>query len=106
MKLPKRVQVLDLTYCVGVKEELDLDGHPAEGITDYAAGEIWVRSDQAANPTRARGTLVHELIHAILDATGADDYLRRGKEEDFVQAFAPALITTLESAGLLKRIKG
>jgi len=108
-----KVQVCGLDYSIKVSngdETPALKGN--EGITDYATCTIFL-SDTLPE-TRALDTLVHEIIHAIFEASGADNYLktkwRKGikgaeVEEHLIRLLTPALITSFRSAGLLSRKK-
>jgi hypothetical protein len=85
-------------------------GH-TEGLTDFHAGRIYIR-DRGDNPTRMLSTLVHEILHASLEASGVVRLIRSyarafGRdesdvEEDLVAALSPVLVTALRSAGLLR----
>lgn len=115
MKVPRRIRVADLEYEVqivrkGARRPKGM-GEFDEGLTDFRRGKIYVR-DWGRNQSRVVGTLVHELVHACLDASGADQFLDgfaesnnrlpADVEEDFVRMISPALVIALRSSGLLK----
>lgn len=114
MRVAKRIRVADLEYEVRVVRRRDRlprgMGEFDDGLTDFRRGKIYVRD--WGSPSRVVGSLVHEMVHAALDASGADQFLdgyavsnKRDPsevEEDFVRMISPALITALRSSGLLK----
>jgi hypothetical protein len=100
-----RLKVCGQVYRVVVDPDLEL-----EGSCEYITGEIRLREMPATR--RMLDTLVHEIIHAILDACGMGWQIRqrlkmtqaqwRAFEEDFiVRPMTPALLVTLEEAGWL-----
>ena len=111
----KKVMVGDLEYrvCIvrgGTQADRAMDAE-CEGLTDFHAGRIYIR-DRGDNPTRMLSTLVHELLHASIEASGVVRLIRSyalafeldesDVEEDLVAALSPVLVTALRSAGLLK----
>lgn len=81
-----------------------------EGMTDYLDSVIWLR--ESDNKARLRDALVHEILHACFEASGASyllaSHLRKRAraepgevEEQLIRALAPSLITALRSARLL-----
>lgn len=109
MKYLCAIDVNGLSYRVFVcsPDAECLEGN--EGIADYTAGVIWLRD---TNPSRLRDTLVHEILHACMDASGVSHLLDsliskrtkttvREAEELIVRALTPCLITALRSANLL-----
>lgn len=121
MKLPRTVSVCGLTYRLIVVPRGSRgpkgwtngrQGH--EALTDIEQGTIHFSYKLLRNPTRLRDALVHELFHALSEATGLRCWLKkitRGRaraektwelEEDVIRILTPALITTFQSAGLLR----
>lgn len=88
-----------------------------EAYTDLDACRIYLRHSLRKVPTRLADAVVHELSHAIWDASGLGYWFREtirahfkltAKEADrfeelFIRLHTPALITTLRGAGLLAR---
>jgi hypothetical protein len=70
-----------------------------EAYFDSQLGKMWIKR---LNPTRDRDAFFHELQHMTLDASGAGRYIRKGREEDFVHTYTPALVCSLVSAKLLR----
>ena len=81
-----------------------------EGMTDYTEGVIWLQATE--NKSRLRDTLVHEILHACFEASGASyllaSHLRKRAraepgevEEQLIRTIAPAIVTALRSARLL-----
>lgn len=100
MRLPKQVTVCGLTC--NIHKVTHQSQAPAEmgettyGLYNAKTGDMHIREVEG---TRTFDTLIHELIHAILSASGADHFVKN--EEGFVKVFTPALITTLKDAKLI-----
>ncbi len=116
MKLYRRVNVCGLSYEVYFASAEEVPNLSAdEARTEYQENRIYIRESLRNNPTRVRDNLVHELQHAILEASGLGAWMRAHTklskahyiefEELLIRIQTPALITTLQSAGLLKGIK-
>ncbi len=80
-----------------------------EGECDYANGVLRLRRQA---PDRMADTLLHEVLHAIFDASGMG-WLLRGRfqlskarydalEENMIRMLCPALHSTLRNAGWLR----
>jgi hypothetical protein len=110
----RRIAIGDLTYRVrtvppGSKGPPDWRPE-LDGLTDLEGACIYVASQLRGE--RLTHTIVHEILHAILDASGAGRLLwtlaelqKRDDgevEEDFVRMVTPMLITALRSARLLR----
>lgn len=100
-----RVDICGQVYDVIVDPDLKIDGE-----CDYAQNVIRV-SPQAF--WRMVDTLLHEALHALIDASGLGWQMRqrlkmskaqwRAFEEDFiVRPMTPALLATLKNAGMLR----
>ncbi len=82
----------------GTPDPEGMDEHD-EGWCDYETGTIYVRC--SVNPSRQHATLVHEIVHAALEGSGAQWLLgqiceKAGRdvnevEETLVRMLAPAL---------------
>lgn len=103
-------------YRVG---EIEFSGHrfvvwvdpklKIEGLCDFASGEIVLRPQVA---DRMAETLMHEVLHATIDASGLGWLLRRrfrmsesqrdAFEEDVIRVLSPALFASLRGAGWLR----
>jgi hypothetical protein len=74
-----------------------------QGWTDYNSGIIYVRVQACSS--RNHGTKVHEILHAALDASGAEWFIgelatKAGMDTDFaletvVRMLAPALVSVV-----------
>lgn len=105
MRLPRKVTVCGLEYQVvrvrsGEEPSDWVEGQ--EGAFDAEKAMIWVKACPG-NPSREFDTLMHEIQHVCLDASGAGRFIRKGREEDFVHVYTPALIAAQRSAGLLRK---
>lgn len=85
-KTPKVVYVGPADYDVTLVKKLDLMGE-----TDSNNTEILLRL--ALSPSAARGTLVHELLHAVLFESGLDKHTfnlgEPAEQERLVAGLAP-----------------
>ncbi len=104
-----RYRVGEIAFCghrfvVWVDPSLKIEGH-----CDPETGEIVLRP-QAAD--RMAETLVHEVLHGVIDASGLGWLLRRRFkmtaaqleefEEDVIRVLSPALFSALRGAGWLR----
>jgi Zn-dependent peptidase ImmA (M78 family) len=102
-RLPRKIQVCDLTYRVKTAARVRHEGKPAKGLTEYEKCLITIERKTARSKEHRRSVMVHECLHAILDATNAWRLLKNENvEEDFVERVAPALISTFISAGIIE----
>lgn len=107
------VDICGVEYRVEFRsEEQDPFVKNKEGYGDVDKGVLVIHQDYAANPTRARDVLLHEMLHQIANVTGLHHYLetklKKGVkitevEEIMIRLLTPALITSLRSAGLLSK---
>lgn len=75
-----------------------------EGFTDASACKIYVRS--TLSPSRMRDTLLHEIVHAFVEASGLCGFLQasvRGNydrfEEALVRLVTPSLLRFVDDNG-------
>lgn len=97
MTLPKKVYVAPHVMAIlydddnRLKELEDLNG-----LCDFDTGRIWI--DRQQTPLMEKDTVLHEVLHAVLDQCGVK---RRFKdvdkefEEDVVVEIAPRLLQVL-----------
>jgi hypothetical protein len=98
MKRPTKIDILHRTVRIGWSaEEINRashqEGEPLHGI--YRRGEILIAPD---DPAVERETLLHEILHAIIDQTAlATDGgpLTGDQEEQVVRTLSPLLYHTL-----------
>ncbi len=90
MTLPKVIYVGTADYEVKQKGQLDLLG---ETRSEHA--EILIRRKQA--PSVKRETLMHELLHAIIYASGMVHHFKldHDTEEELVSALSPWILQLL-----------
>ena len=85
------IKVAAKQYDIYVVDEL-----PAgeSGVTDTENGTIVITM---AGKSQMQDTLMHETLHAIIDAYGISHILNKAgmNEEDLVYALTPALLATL-----------
>lgn len=63
------------------------------GATDFPNLRIIISADVA--PAKQRNTILHELLHVVIDTTNADENLDGEAEEALVQRLSPLLLDTL-----------
>ena len=96
-EVPAAVQVGPYRFDVLVDDEAHAravrnNNGDVYGYTEYREQRITIDPNQSADHIRV--TLVHELLHAVCHATGADqllDDVDSGAEERLIQILAPAL---------------
>lgn len=98
VKPPYRIQVGPHTYrIVADKNEINRLSVEADetrlGECDPKTLTIFVDPTQA--DTMLRDTVLHELLHALMDLIGAGDDIARDLEERLVRRLAPVLLELL-----------
>ena len=91
MKPPPRIHIGPHTHAVEYDPDL------------YTSGEFGKRDGNRAritlcpgqSPTILRDTLLHEVLHGVLDVTGIAHELGDEKEERYVRRLTPALLDLL-----------
>jgi len=100
MRLLRRIEVCGQEYRVleALNDSPELEGN--QGVVDYSKAAIYIAAGYA--DTSKIDTLLHEIIHTVLHATGMTPKLEKisdSLEEDIVSALTPALRSALKSAG-------
>ena len=106
MKKPTRIRVLHRTIPIrwspaAINRASREEGEPLHGV--YRSGEILISPDQ---PDIERETLLHEILHALIDQTAlASDGgpLSGDNEEQVVRTLSPLLFHTLRNNTALTR---
>lgn len=89
--LPEKVAILGLDYKVEVVEVVD--GQEALwGKIDYE--NLSIRIDASLSDARKQQTLLHEILHGILEELG---YRKLNEDENAVQGIAAVLYCVLKS---------
>jgi Zn-dependent peptidase ImmA (M78 family) len=84
------IDILGLTYTVEEVPVVDKDEHKA-GQIEYAKQRILIDAD--LRPDRKIQTLLHEILHGVLEQLGEDGL---NEDEGKVQALAMGLYLTLK----------
>lgn len=88
MKIPKKLNVCGIPYKVEEQHPvLIAEGQTVWGHIDF--GRCLIRLDRDLNPDKKVAVLMHEIIHAIDEATGI------GIGEEDTDRLANALVDTL-----------
>ena len=99
MKLLRPVDICGRKYrVVSASEEENPELSDKHGLCDFEASTIWIRS--GVNREVEVSILLHEMLHAAINATAMDVRLPGVRlEEDLVRALTAALRPALVSAG-------
>ena len=106
MKKPAKIRVLHRTIPIrwdatSINRASREEGEPLHGV--YRSGEILIAPDQ---PDIERETLLHEILHALIDQTAlASDGgpLSGDSEEQVIRTLSPLLFHTLRNNAALTR---
>jgi hypothetical protein len=96
--LPDRVQIGPYEYRLEF-DEAEIHrvnrgtGRHFAGQIRYHDGRIIIQPAQPDN--RVRETVLHEVLHGILDMTGLDGDILRANAEPFITRFSPVLLDVL-----------
>lgn len=106
-KLCEPIEIAGQRYDVVARKEIDDEG--TEGMCHHTENLIEV-AEQAED--RMADTLLHEVMHAALEASGHRHVIRtkhrltreewHALEEDVIRALAPTLLSTLRRVGWLR----
>lgn len=89
MKLPKEIRIGSADYEVSINKRLaSRDG--VWGLVNYGSSTIEI--EEGISLSKARETLAHEMIHAIIHEAGIREL---EKEEEYVTAIGPVLAMLL-----------
>lgn len=102
LMIPTTIRVLGQTYVVRVEpdEHAPLDPHDAEtfdalGHCDRSRLRISLRGPDGMAPGKARETLLHEVIHAVIGTARIEPFGDLEAEETLVRSLAPLLLAVL-----------
>ena len=106
MKKPTKIRILHRTIPIrwnpaAINRASRDEGEPLHGV--YRGGEILISPDV---PDVEQETLLHEILHALIDQTGlASDGgpLTGDQEEQVIRTLSPLLLHTLKSNTALTR---
>lgn len=93
--LPEKVTILGLEYKVEEVEVVDMQ-EALWGKIDYE--NLSIRIDASLSDARKQQTLLHEVLHGILEELG---YRKLNEDENAVQGIAAALYCILKSPTIL-----
>lgn len=96
MKIPDRVKVGPFEYTL-VHSKSAMDDYNWDNQSSYAGiaehGNLRITITERRAPSKQKETLVHEVVHAILNTYDLHD---RTADEHFVEVFSVALMDTLQ----------
>ncbi len=97
MRIPKEIKIGPFTYQIKRPEVLyNEKGQELYGQISYA--EQVIRLSQVGSIERQESSLLHEIIHGVLDQTGHADEV----EEEIVETLGIGLYEVLKENGLLR----
>lgn len=86
------VNVLGHDYSIEFASEEVIPGEDTNGVIQFSKQRIFVRDDMPERHQRV--VLLHEIIHAIFEASGHNDYR---VDEDLTECLSYALVSLLRS---------
>lgn len=92
MDCPKTLQVGPYVYKVETNYLADETMKAAEVWGDHDIGEQRLRIRSDAGPDCTRDTVLHELLHAIMEVYG----IRPKKEERLIRKLSPAILDVFD----------
>lgn len=104
LHIPNIIVILGQRYTVFVQpaehkllNDDDPDSWDALGHTDRSKNRISLRGPDGLAEDKARETLLHEVLHAVIGTARIPPFGEEGgeKEEEFVSMLAPILMDTL-----------
>lgn len=105
MRLPRRLNAAPHVMSILYDDDNRLNEvEDLNGLCDFDTGRIWIDRDQT--PLMEKDTVLHEILHALLDQTGAK---RRFKEvgsdfeEELVSELTPRLLQVLRDNPVIVR---
>jgi len=94
MKIPKKINILGVSYKIIQREQLeDLEGNPSEthlGWANESKREIELCTSDNFIESLKEQTLFHEITHAIMYETGLYHAINEGTSEVFAQCLGNA----------------
>ncbi len=104
MRIPKELKIGAHMFTVELTSKEDM-GNPSpsemeRGIAigkhwtyfgDMHPGELKIRINKDVEPSMMKETLLHEVLHAVVELTGVRNGFKLGREEHIVQAMAHLL---------------
>lgn len=98
MRLLRKVDICGRTFeVIEATPEENAELVDLDGLCDSNAAIIWITAGKAE--TVQVDTLVHEIMHGAIEATGLRTRFATADEEDVVTTLTPALRAALKSAG-------
>lgn len=106
LQVPALINILEMPFTVEVMnkdESLGRDAEPgAIGMTQVLQQRITIRGPEDLSHAMAVETLLHEVLHAIIEVYGIRVLMPEG-DEAFVTVLTPALLHTLRANPTLVR---
>jgi len=107
-KIPHEVKIGAHTFTINVLPEAEM-GAPCKGelesslkngkhwkyFGDMCIGSLLIRLNSNIKPSMLKETLLHEIMHAVVELTGCREHFKLGREETIVQATSHLLSEVL-----------
>lgn len=91
MNIPKEVKILGLIYKVEEVECIDVKNEETAGEADH--NNLVIRLKSNLSSTQKENTLIHEIVHSILESLGDHE---PSDDEKFVYRFSSVLHQVLK----------
>lgn len=95
MKIPNSIRIVGAEYAVQIKPHARQGGQVLAGYIDYEENVIALSEESCKCHERMCITLLHEVLHGIVEANG----MTVEKEEAVVEMFARGLYQVLQDNG-------
>lgn len=99
LKPPKNIKVGPIRFKVRRKRKLQLDGEACDGYISFSDGEIFIESK--LNFSVEQITVVHELLHAVLNNAGLN--ISMDVQHKYINPIASELVHVLQANPTLVR---
>ena len=95
MKIPQHIKIGNLSYSIGDLDEED-DGAFGRSNQRYQ----WIKLSKNIKDDRKFQTLLHEVIHQILDN---NDYFKESEDERLIDCLSAEIFQVLKDNGFLAK---
>ena len=104
--IPRKIDLGSIVYKVeSVKGLLDADGG-TKLSGQISANSATIRVESNHNPQMQALTVLHEVVHHILRASGQEGAIDPAREEDVIEAVSGGLLSALRNnPGLIRMVE-
>ena len=99
----KKVKVLHRTYEVKAMPALEVAATGNHGVSKHREGIVEI--DTSAKSDEVADTLLHEIMHCVVDTMGLQPVLEKGSEENIICCLSHGITTVFkDNPGLLSNL--